>query len=131
MVERALFLWNNEHIQHLIMSNRQVIMPIVFSSLQHNSKNHWNRTVLNLTQNVLKMFHEADEQLVISCQAKVEEDKSATTVVAERRKLTWDSLEKVANDSWKPVVGNNSVLENTSTAACVVSPVREVLVTKC
>lgn len=77
--------------------------------------------MLNLTQNVLKMFHEADEQLVISCQAKVEEDKSATTVVAERRKLTWDSLEKVANDNWKPVVGNNSVLENTSTATCVVS----------
>ncbi|GKE39285.1 serine/threonine protein phosphatase 2A 57 kDa regulatory subunit B' kappa isoform-like protein [Tanacetum coccineum] len=96
VVERALFLWNNEHIQHLIMSNRQVIMPIVFSSLQHNSKNHWNRTVLNLTQNVLKMFHEVDEQLVISCQGKVEEDKSATTAVAERRQLTWDSLEKAA-----------------------------------
>ncbi|GJT57053.1 serine/threonine protein phosphatase 2A 57 kDa regulatory subunit B' kappa isoform [Tanacetum coccineum] len=92
VVERALFLWNNEHIQHLITSNRQVIMPIVFSSLQHNSKNHWNRTVLNLTQNVLKMFHEVDEQLVISCQGKVEEDKSATTAVAEGQAMTWTAL---------------------------------------
>nr|GEU47428.1 serine/threonine protein phosphatase 2A 57 kDa regulatory subunit B' kappa isoform-like isoform X1 [Tanacetum cinerariifolium] len=117
VVERAIFLWNNEHIQHLIMCNRQVIMPIVFPSLQHNSKNHWNRTVLNLTQNVLKMFHEVDEQLVISCQRKVEEDKSATTAVAERRQLTWDSLEKAAGSSWKPVVGNVLVLKNTSTFA--------------
>nr|GEW92682.1 hypothetical protein [Tanacetum cinerariifolium] len=48
---------------------------------------------------------------------KVEEDKSATTAVAERRQLTWDSLEKAAGSSWKPVVGNVSVLENTSTFA--------------
>ncbi|KAJ0817408.1 putative protein phosphatase 2A, regulatory B subunit, B56, armadillo-like helical [Helianthus annuus] len=116
VAERAHFLWNNEHIHHLIMCNRQVIMPIVFSSLQHNSKNHWNRTVLNLAQNVLKMFNEVDEQLVLSCQSKFEEDKSATVMVAERRRLTWEHLETAA--------ANASVLEGPTTATsstCVVS----------
>ncbi|GKG64929.1 hypothetical protein Tco_0667561, partial [Tanacetum coccineum] len=55
------------------------------------------------------------------CQGKVEEDKSATTAVAERRQLTWDNLEKATGSSWEQVVGNVSVLENTSTSACVVS----------
>ncbi|KAI7750799.1 hypothetical protein M8C21_019705, partial [Ambrosia artemisiifolia] len=108
VAERAHFLWNNEHIHHLIMCNRQVIMPIVFSSLQHNSKKHWNRTVLNLAQNVMKMFNEADEKLVLSCQGKLEEDKSATTMVAERRRLTWEHLETAA--------ANASVLDKTTAA---------------
>ncbi|KAJ9538855.1 hypothetical protein OSB04_031588 [Centaurea solstitialis] len=123
VAERAHFLWNNEHIHHLIMCNRQVIMPIVFSSLQRNSKNHWNRTVFNLTQNVMKMFHEVDEPLVVSCQGKFEEESSATAVVAERRRLTWESLEKAAGGGFQPPVGNVSVLERptTAAAACVVS----------
>ncbi|KAL8189646.1 hypothetical protein R6Q57_029212 [Mikania cordata] len=98
VAERAHFLWNNEHIHHLIMSNRHVIMPIVFSSIQHNSKNHWNRTILNLAQNVMNKFHEADEQLVVTCQCKIEEDQSATNVMAERRRLTWEHLETVAGN---------------------------------
>nr|XP_043626954.1 serine/threonine protein phosphatase 2A 57 kDa regulatory subunit B' kappa isoform-like [Erigeron canadensis] len=124
VAERAHFLLNNEHIRHLIISNRQVIMPIVFSSLQRNSKNHWNRTVLNQTQNVMKIFHEMDEALVLSCQSKYDEDKSAITVVAERRQLTWEHLENVASGSvggFQPIVGNISVLEKTATATCVVS----------
>ncbi|KAI3714742.1 hypothetical protein L6452_21701 [Arctium lappa] len=120
VAERAHFLWNNEHIHHLIMCNRQVIMPIVYSSLQRNSKNHWNRTVFNLTQNVMKMFHEVDEALVVSCQSKFEEDKSATAAVAERRRVTWEQLEKVAGGGFQPTVGNVSVLEKSATA-CVVS----------
>lgn len=95
------------------MCNRQVIMPIVYPSLQRNSKNHWNRTVLNLTQNVMKMFNDADEQLVLTCQGKFEEDESAANVAAERRRLTWEQLENVAG------VGNVSIVEKTAT--CVVS----------
>ncbi|KAM0018099.1 putative protein phosphatase 2A, regulatory B subunit, B56, armadillo-like helical [Helianthus debilis subsp. tardiflorus] len=121
VAERAHFLWNNEHIRHLIMCNRQVIMPIVFSSIQQNSKKHRNRTVLNLAQNVMKMFNDADEQLVLSCQGKVEEDKSATTMVAERRRLTWERLETVASGGFvfQHIVGSVSVLEKTNTATCV------------
>lgn len=96
-------------------------MPIVFSSIDHNSKNHRNRTVLNLAQNVMKMFHEVDEQLVLSCQGKAEEDKSATTVVSERRRLTWEHLETIAGGGFQHVAGNASVLEKTATATCAVS----------
>lgn len=82
--------------------------------------------MLNLTQNVMKMFHEVDEPLVISCQGKFEEDKSATTAVAERRRLTWEHLEEVAAGGGGgggfrlPVVGSVSGLEKSG-ATCVVS----------
>ncbi|KVI11624.1 serine/threonine protein phosphatase 2A 57 kDa regulatory subunit B' kappa isoform-like [Cynara cardunculus var. scolymus] len=117
VAERAHFLWNNEHVLHLIMYNRQVIMPLVFSSLERNSQTHWSRTVLNLAQNMMKMLNDVDQELVVSCQGQSEEDKSTSTVVAERRRLTWERLENIA--AFQPVVGNVSILEET--APCIVS----------
>ncbi|XP_023734926.1 serine/threonine protein phosphatase 2A 57 kDa regulatory subunit B' kappa isoform isoform X2 [Lactuca sativa] len=108
VAERAHFLWNNEHILHLIMCNRQVIMPLVFSSLEQNSQKHWSRTVVNLAQNMMKMLDDVDHELVVSCQGRMEEDKSTLTVAAERRRLTWERLESV------------SIMEETATT-CVVS----------
>ncbi|KAJ1394688.1 Protein phosphatase 2A, regulatory B subunit, B56 [Sesbania bispinosa] len=63
VAERAHLLWNNEHILNLITQNRQVILPLVFSALVHNSQNHWNQAVLNLTQNIKKMLSQMDEEL--------------------------------------------------------------------
>ncbi|GKA63392.1 serine/threonine protein phosphatase 2A 57 kDa regulatory subunit B' kappa isoform-like protein [Tanacetum coccineum] len=117
VAERAHSLWNNEHILHLIMCNRHVITPLVFSSLEQNSQNHWSRTVLNLAQNMMKMLNDVDHELVLSCQGRLEEDKSKSTVVAERRRLTWERLESSAD--FQPVVGNVSVLDES--AACIVS----------
>ncbi|XP_071698166.1 serine/threonine protein phosphatase 2A 57 kDa regulatory subunit B' kappa isoform-like [Rutidosis leptorrhynchoides] len=117
VAERAHFLWNNEHILHLIMCNRQVIIPLVFSSLEQNSQNHWSRTVLNLAQNMMKMLNDVDHELVLSCQGRSEEDKSTSSVVAEKRRLTWERLENVA--SFQPVVENVTVLEEST--ACIVT----------
>ena len=55
VAERALFMWNNDHIISLIAQNRQAIMPIIVPALEHNGQTHWNQAVLNLTANVVKI----------------------------------------------------------------------------
>lgn len=99
------------------MCNRHVIIPIVYLSIEQNSQNHWSRTVLNLAQNMMKMLNDVDQELVLSCRGQSEEAESKSTVVAERRRLTWERLENIAR--FPPVVGRVSVLEETS--ACIVS----------
>ncbi|GKC76510.1 serine/threonine protein phosphatase 2A 57 kDa regulatory subunit B' theta isoform-like protein, partial [Tanacetum coccineum] len=60
VAERSLFLWNNDHIENLIKQNRKVILPIIFPSLERNTKTHWNQAVRSLTLNVRKIFSDAD-----------------------------------------------------------------------
>uniref|UniRef100_A0A2I3GXQ7 Serine/threonine-protein phosphatase 2A 56 kDa regulatory subunit n=1 Tax=Nomascus leucogenys TaxID=61853 RepID=A0A2I3GXQ7_NOMLE len=42
---RALYYWNNEYIMSLISDNAAKILPIMFPSLYHNSKTHWNKII--------------------------------------------------------------------------------------
>lgn len=106
--ERALFLWNNDQIVDLIAHNRQAILPIMFAALEKNAENHWNQSVLNLTLNVRKMFCEMDEALFMSCHARFQEDEAEQSSAAEKRKETWERLEKAA--SVKPITGKTAVL---------------------
>ncbi|CAL5400342.1 unnamed protein product [Camellia sinensis] len=119
VAERAHFLWNNDHILNLIMPHRQVIFPIIFSALERNTQNHWNQAVLNLTQNVRKMFYEMDEELVLACQGKFAEEDSKSRVAAERRRLTWERLETAADFQFSVARSNVSGL--IKPAACAVT----------
>lgn len=93
-------------------------MPLVFPSLERNIQNHWNRAVLNLTQNVRNMFSEMDPELVLACQEKFAEETSLLSVAAERRRMTWERLENAASYQ-QPVTKNvSSIIES---APCVVA----------
>ncbi|KAE8735360.1 Serine/threonine protein phosphatase 2A 59 kDa regulatory subunit B' zeta isoform [Hibiscus syriacus] len=87
VAERAHLPWNNEHIFNLIMHNRRVIFPLIFPALERNSGNHWNQAVLNLTHSIKMMFCEIDEELVLACQRKLEEENSRSSEAAEKRKM--------------------------------------------
>ena len=108
VAERALFLWNNDHIVNLIAHNRQVILPIIFPALDRNVQSHWNPAVVNLTHNIRKMFLEMDEKLFISCHNHFKEEEAILTSAAEKRKEAWKQLEHAA--SLRPVTGNTAVL---------------------
>ncbi|XP_057423634.1 serine/threonine protein phosphatase 2A 57 kDa regulatory subunit B' kappa isoform-like [Lotus japonicus] len=108
VAERALFLWNNDHIVNLIAHNRQVILPIIFPALDRNIQSHWNPAVVNLTHNIRKMFLEMDEKLFISCHSNYKEEEVLLSSAAEKRKEAWKLLEHAA--SLKPVIGNTAVL---------------------
>lgn len=104
MAERALFLWNNDHIVNLIAHNRQEIVPIILPVLERNAQNHWNPAVLHLTLNLRKMLIEMDEELFISCHAQFKEEEAKLSLVSEKRKEAWERLENAA--SLQPIAGN-------------------------
>ncbi|KAF8396524.1 hypothetical protein HHK36_018148 [Tetracentron sinense] len=96
IAERALFLWNNDHIVSLIGQNRNVIFPIIFEALEKNIQNHWNQAVHGLTANVRKMFLEMDNELFEECQSQYLEREARAKELEEHRVLTWKRLEAVA-----------------------------------
>lgn len=98
VAERALFLWNNEHIVSLIAQNRNVILPIIFEALEKNIQSHWNQAVHGLTVNVRKMFLEMDVELFEECQRQYEDKVARAKEVEEQRQLTWKRLAEVAGD---------------------------------
>ncbi|KAL8149947.1 hypothetical protein AgCh_006816 [Apium graveolens] len=96
--ERALFLWNNEHIVALIAENRKVILPIIFEALENNIKSHWNQAINGLTANVRKMFLEMDPELFEECQKQYEEKEAKAEEVEAMRESTWKKLVDAANE---------------------------------
>ncbi|XVF02671.1 hypothetical protein REPUB_Repub04eG0194400 [Reevesia pubescens] len=96
VAERALFLWNNDHIENLIIQNRKVILPIIFPALEKNARNHWNQAVHSLTVNVRKIFDDLDTELFKECLLKFEEDESKGNEIEVRRQTTWKRLEELA-----------------------------------
>ncbi|GLT28969.1 hypothetical protein SLA2020_038670 [Shorea laevis] len=119
VAERAHLLWNNEHVLQLITQNRQVILPLIFSALEQNTQTHWNQAVLNLTQNIRKMLCEMDEELVVACQQKLEEEKSLLIEAEERRKLRWERLESAARS--QSMAGNASIMPPLELPTCPVA----------
>lgn len=96
VAERALFLWNNEHIVNLIAQNRSVVLPIIFEALEKNIQSHWNQAVNGLTINVRKMFLDMDVELFEECQRQYEEKVAQARELEERRELKWQRLATAA-----------------------------------
>ncbi|XP_059666032.1 serine/threonine protein phosphatase 2A 57 kDa regulatory subunit B' beta isoform-like [Cornus florida] len=96
VAERALFLWNNEHIVSLIAQNRHVIFPIIFEALERNMQGHWNQAVHGLTANVRRMFLEMDTVLFEECQRQYVESEARARELEDQRELAWKRLEAVA-----------------------------------
>ncbi|KAK1440928.1 hypothetical protein QVD17_06762 [Tagetes erecta] len=96
VAERALFLWNNDHIDNLIKQNRKVILPIIFPALERNATSHWNQAVKSLTANVRKIFSDADPELFEECLKKYREDESKKEEMKSKREAIWKRLEEIA-----------------------------------
>lgn len=97
VAERALFLWNNEHIVSLIAQNRNVILPIIFEAMEKNVRSHWNQAVNGLTVNIRKMFLEMDVELFEECQRQFEEKEANAKEREEQQELTWQRLAAAAD----------------------------------
>ncbi|XP_071734962.1 serine/threonine protein phosphatase 2A 57 kDa regulatory subunit B' theta isoform-like [Rutidosis leptorrhynchoides] len=96
VAERALFLWNNDHIENLIKQNRKVILPIILPALENNTKSHWNQAVRSLTLNVRKIFSDADPELFQECLLKFQEEESKKEETKSKREAVWKRLEDAA-----------------------------------
>ncbi|KAI5565620.1 hypothetical protein BDE02_14G134600 [Populus trichocarpa] len=118
VAERALFLWNNDHIRNLITQNRRVILPIIFPALERNTRGHWNQAVQSLTLNVRKIFSDADQELFDECLVKFEEDEVKQMETREKRELTWKRLEDLATSK---AVSNEAVLVPSSVSSIAIA----------
>ncbi|RDX78100.1 Serine/threonine protein phosphatase 2A 59 kDa regulatory subunit B' gamma isoform, partial [Mucuna pruriens] len=107
VAERALFLWNNDHIRNMITQNCKVILPIIFPALEKNTWSHWNQAVKSLTLNVRKIFSDADPVLFDKCLMRFQEDEVKEREKQEKRQSTWKKLEDVAASK---AVSNEAVL---------------------
>ncbi|KAJ1432193.1 Protein phosphatase 2A, regulatory B subunit, B56 [Sesbania bispinosa] len=96
VAERALFLWNNDHIRNLILQNCKVILPIIFPALEKNIRGHWNQAVQSLTLNVRKIFSDADQALYDECLMRFQEDEIKEREKQEKRESIWKQLEDFA-----------------------------------
>ncbi|KAL2345099.1 hypothetical protein Fmac_006384 [Flemingia macrophylla] len=96
VAERALFLWNNEHIVSLIAQNRTLVLPIIFEALEKNIQSHWNQAVHGLTVNVRKIFQEMDAELFEECQRQYAEREAKAKELEEQRELNWKRLAEAA-----------------------------------
>ncbi|KAL4575243.1 hypothetical protein LXL04_022085 [Taraxacum kok-saghyz] len=108
VAERALFLWNNEHIVDLIAQNRDVILPILYEPLEKNIRGHWNSAINGLTGNVRKMFIEMDAELFEDCSDQYMEKEAMDVKMLEKRELNWKKLEAIASESG----GGDTVMVN-------------------
>ncbi|GAB2280576.1 hypothetical protein Dimus_015203 [Dionaea muscipula] len=97
VAERALYLWNNDHIESLIRQNRKIILPIILPALERNSRDHWNQVVQSLTRNVRKIFSDADPDLFQECLRKCQEDEAKETDIKAKHEATWRILEEAAS----------------------------------
>lgn len=99
MAERALFLWNNERVVSLIAQHRDIILPLIFDSLERNIQSHWNQAINELTSNVRRMFMEMDPELFEECQTRYMDKEALASEKLKQRELTWKKLEEIASDA--------------------------------
>lgn len=75
VVERTLFLWNNEQLVQQGCLSKQyasLLLPRIVRALLVNAEGHWNPTVESLAQNVVQLYRELDPVLLNSCCAELE-----------------------------------------------------------
>ncbi|CAL9765205.1 unnamed protein product [Musa acuminata subsp. burmannicoides] len=108
VAERALLMWNNDHVTSLASQNQQAIMPLILPALERNITSHWNQAVLNLTENVKKMLSEMNEELFTACKKKFEDEEEKRVAMEEKRRMIWERLETTA--AFQPVTSNTAVL---------------------
>lgn len=111
--ERAIYVLNNDVILRFITNNREVLVPILNQALVSNTfaqkdpegkkravglkweeQGHWNATIVELTQDILKLFNEMDQGLMDKCNAQNRAQIEARVRERALREQTWAGLEK-------------------------------------
>ncbi|KAJ4798000.1 Serine/threonine protein phosphatase 2A regulatory subunit B' gamma isoform [Rhynchospora pubera] len=97
VAERALFLWNNDHIESLIKQHYKVIVPIILPALERNSSSHWNQAVQNLSVNVRRILHDHDPDFFAECSRRYQEERERDKTIKAKQEANWRRLEDIAS----------------------------------
>ncbi|KAI9480306.1 MAG: phosphatase 2A regulatory B subunit-domain-containing protein [Benjaminiella poitrasii] len=108
VAERALYFWNNEYIVNLMAENMTNIMPIIFPTLYRTSKTHWNKSILSLVYNALKLCMEINPQLYNECANQYKHQRQIERKRQREREENWKILQR-------KVSGTSAITITTST----------------
>lgn len=111
VAERALYFWNNEYIMSLISENSATIIPIMFPALYENSTTHWNKTIVGLIYNALKLFTEINQKQVDACMTEYQLKHAESDMREKSRRDAWNRIEHLAKQS---VASHDSSPSSTS-----------------
>ncbi|KAG0767702.1 hypothetical protein G6F16_004124 [Rhizopus arrhizus] len=111
VAERALYFWNNEYIVNLMSENVNVIMPIIFPTLYKASKTHWNKTILGLVHNALKLCMDMNPELFDNCVSRYKQQRQTERKRQREREENWKTLQR-------KVSGTGVVTITTTTTTC-------------
>ena len=90
-----MYLWSSDHVESLIKQNRKIILPIIFPALEKVCRTHWNQAVQTMTQNVRKIFSDADPDLFEECVQKFMVDEVKEKERKENQEALWRRLEQI------------------------------------
>jgi serine/threonine-protein phosphatase 2A regulatory subunit B' len=97
VAERALFLWNNGKLLAtgcLAPKHTERILPIIYKPLSTAAESHWNSTIEELAEVVLKHYRESDAALFKRCVALAEKEEEEKAKEKEEREKAWKELEE-------------------------------------
>ncbi|KAG2235612.1 hypothetical protein INT48_002386 [Thamnidium elegans] len=83
VAERALYFWNNDYIVSLMAENMNEIMPIIFPTLYKTSKTHWNKTILGLVYNALKLCMDISPELFDECANQYKQQRQIAVTITK------------------------------------------------
>lgn len=96
VAEKTLMLWNNDHVEHLVRQNYNVILPIILPALERNTRGHWNKAVQSLTYNLRTNFADRDPKLFDKCLQKFQEVEITDKETRLKRDAKWRQIEEIA-----------------------------------
>ncbi|KAG0193917.1 hypothetical protein DFQ28_002565 [Apophysomyces sp. BC1034] len=94
VAERALYYWNNEYLVSLMAENIHILMPIIFPTLYRTSKTHWNKTILGLVYNALKLCMDIDPPLFDECANRYKHQRQLERKRQKEREDNWKALQQ-------------------------------------
>lgn len=94
VVERTLYLWNNDKIVTHCFANQQAkyVLPAIFKPLCSKLDQHWNPTVMNLAKEVAQLYKLVDANLWNHLEENRQAEEQAEQQNADKRRQIWMQL---------------------------------------
>ena len=121
---------SNEYMQQLITHTKQTTIPLLFTALYSNTKQHWNSNVISLTFAALKFLMEMDHRLFSLCATTFQKKNETDHSQRVQRDSKWvvdEGLAKRRVSEFGLIERGVSIVPSTTStpySSLVIDPVR-------
>lgn len=96
VAERTLFLWQSPPFHDLVREHCHQVLPLIYGALAFAMNEHWNQSVSQLAGQVLQVFAEMDQDLLMRCEKQNEIDVVNQKQENDKRQQQWDKIDEMA-----------------------------------